>query len=118
MAPDGGEPVGAALYAAYLNLATNIVCAEEEAAEQRDSPTGGMGAALANMGSWAQAMPMRDDVDVRMRFEDIEFEQTAGSGLLGAGAVGSVYRATYKVGGCVGCPGCGVQASGLEWVGM
>lgn len=38
-----------------------------------------------------------------MRFEEIEFEQGSNSGLLGAGAVGSVYRAVYQVRLCTAC---------------
>lgn len=58
-------------------------------ARERELVGGGLGL--------ASYLPIRDDVDVRMMFEDIEFEQSTGGGLLGAGAVGSVYRAQYRV---------------------
>lgn len=40
---------------------------------------------------------VRDNVDLGMRFEDLEFSQEGGGALLGVGAVGSVYRAMHKV---------------------
>jgi hypothetical protein len=42
----------------------------------------------------------RSDVDLGMRFEDLDFSQgleAGGSPLLGVGAFGSVYRAMLKV---------------------
>jgi hypothetical protein len=77
----GCIPDVAGLYTAYQNLAQSIV------GEQQHTPQ-----------LQAPGMPMREDVDTGMRFEDIQFEQSQGGGLLGVGAVGSVYRATYKVG--------------------
>lgn len=87
-----------ALYAAYMNLAHNIVLADEV----NERPTSGAlsthSRLLSANPSAANHIPVREDVDLRMKYDEIMFASDANGGLIGAGAVGSVYKATWKVG--------------------
>lgn len=85
-----------ALFRAYAQLAQAIVDIDCESDGGDGDGTGGDGP----LG--AAASRLRSDVDLGMRFEDLEFGTGAGGGahgaaLLGVGAVGSVYRALYRV---------------------
>ncbi|KAJ9529747.1 hypothetical protein QJQ45_014521 [Haematococcus lacustris] len=96
-ARDEVDEHGAALFAAYLHLANNIMADEQAGVEGTvqgaSSPVELCGSGGSGL---ARHMPMREDVVLGMVFDDIQFEQGANGGLLGVGSVGSVYRATYK----------------------
>ncbi|KAL6746057.1 hypothetical protein V8C86DRAFT_1599079 [Haematococcus lacustris] len=103
-ARDEVDEHGAALFAAYLHLANNIMADEQAGVEGTvqgaSSPVELCGSGGSGL---ARHMPMREDVVLGMVFDDIQFEQGANGGLLGVGSVGSVYRATYKVRGQQSC---------------
>ncbi|KAG1677862.1 hypothetical protein FOA52_008626 [Chlamydomonas sp. UWO 241] len=80
----------AALFAAYAALANDIVQGDSERPDQAREPRKGLG-----LDGGHDSGDVRDDIDLGMRFEDLQFTQ-GGNALLGVGAVGSVYRATHK----------------------
>lgn len=99
---ESADDCGNALFAAYQNLAHSILLIDADAVPSSLAP--GQSPGLAS--DLASAMPLRRDVDDAMQYEDIEFEASANGGLLGVGAVGSVYRARYRVSPCILCIAC------------
>eukprot|EP00798_Chlamydomonas_sp_ICE-L_P012303 gene12303-15460_t len=78
--PFGPGKEGSALFEAYANLANSIV----------ESAISGDQRHIASLSPFL----VRDDVNLGMNYDEIMFEP---GGLLGVGAVGSVYRAWYRV---------------------
>eukprot|EP00798_Chlamydomonas_sp_ICE-L_P023937 gene23936-9504_t len=92
----------AALASVYTHLAavelTHTPRADAELTGYLEDPTKGQlaeGTTRVNSVTGAKTNPMRPGVNMEMEFGEIEFEQ-GGSGLLGVGSVGSVFRARFR----------------------